>query len=63
MITTKHGIKFCLSPKNNKLNRNPKVRKWLLECEKIIANELDKLDLDEFQARWFISDTARKMGI
>jgi len=37
-------MSFKLSLKNKKLNEQPDVKKWLLECEKKINEEI--LDLD-----------------
>ena len=48
MITTKHGIKFSLKPNDKKLKITPAIRKYFEECEKKIAEELNKMDVDEF---------------
>ena len=51
MITTKHGIKISLKPNNKKLKITPSIKKYFEECEKKIAEELDKLYIG-YHANW-----------
>lgn len=47
MMTTKHGIKFSIKP-NKKIKMTPAIKKYFLECERIIAENFNSMSMDEF---------------